>query len=189
MHSVLVSVFCPDRPGLVAAIAGRLFELGANLGDASFAVLGTAAEFTAICQLPNPVSLGEMHEALARLPELTDATISVKGFGLDAGPSPTAKITHVVSVGGGDRPGLIARLTEVFSSFQANIVRMDAQTLPDGGNGRYITRFAVMIPPAQVLPCRETIDNAALEMGLSCQWTEEIQYSDPEVSCRFYSLW
>jgi glycine cleavage system transcriptional repressor len=175
MHSVLVSVFCPDRPGLIAAIAGRLFDLGANLGDASFAVLGAGAEFTAICQLPNPVSLGEMQDALARLPELADATVSVKGFGLDAGPSPTARITHVVSVGGGDRPGLIARLTEIFARFEANIVRMDAQTLPDGGNGRYITRFAVMIPPARAVSCLAGIDMIAGQMGLACQWTEENQ--------------
>ena len=40
MTYVLVSVFCPDRTGLIAAIAGRLFDLGANLGDTSFTVLG-----------------------------------------------------------------------------------------------------------------------------------------------------
>jgi len=45
MAIFLVSVFCPDRKGLISDIAGRLFELGGNLGDTTFAVLGEAAQF------------------------------------------------------------------------------------------------------------------------------------------------
>jgi hypothetical protein len=32
----LVSIFYPARQGLAAAITGRLFDLGINLGDRSF---------------------------------------------------------------------------------------------------------------------------------------------------------
>jgi glycine cleavage system transcriptional repressor len=173
MHTVLVSVFCPDRPGLVSAIAGRLFDLGANLGDASFTVLGTGAEFTALSHLPGHVGAAELKGELLKLPELRDATVTVKGFGLDPGPSPSALITHVVTVSGGDRPGLVARLAEVFAGFKANIVRMDAQTLPDGGHGRYVIRFSLSIPAASAATCLATVDSTAGEMGLACAWTEE----------------
>src|SRR5262245_7561107 len=47
--SALVSVICEDRTGLIAAITGRMFDLGINLGDTTFAVLGTGAEFTTLC--------------------------------------------------------------------------------------------------------------------------------------------
>jgi len=173
MRHLLVSVFCPDRPGLIAAIAGRLFELGANLGDASFAVLGAGAEFTTICDVPDHVDEASLHAELAQLPELAEATISVKGFGLDSGHADSASITHVVSVGGGDRPGLIARLAELFAGFKANIVRMDAQTLPGGADGRYVTRFALNIPPQSVNACLAAVANTAGELGLTCSWTEE----------------
>jgi glycine cleavage system transcriptional repressor len=172
MHNVLVSIFCPDRTGLVSAITGRLFDLGANLGDASFAVLGAGAEFTAICQLPSHIAAGELQAELAKLPELRDARISISGFGLGTELTATARITHIVTVGGGDRPGLIARLTELFASFGANIVRMDAQTLPDHGHGRYVTRFALAIPPNSLASCLAAVDSTAGEMGLSCAWTE-----------------
>ncbi len=173
MRNLLVSVFCPDRPGLVAVVAGRLFDLGANLGDASFAVLGSGAEFTAICEVPAHVDEASLQAELAGLPELADATVSVKGFGLDAGHSPMASITHVVAVGGGDRPGLIARLAELFAGFSVNIVRMDAQTLPGGGDGRYVTRFALNIPGTSVNACLAAVANTAGELGLTCSWTEE----------------
>jgi len=170
MSNVLVSVFCPDRTGLVSAIAGHLFEIGANLGDTSFAVLGAGAEFSSICQLPDHISNAELKAELAVLPDLAGATISVKPFGLDAQPGATAAITHVVTVSGGDRPGLIARLSEAFTQFQANIVRMDAQRLPMPGGSRYVTRFAVSIPAAGANSCLNTVANTAGELGLSCAW-------------------
>jgi len=170
MHSVLVSVFCPDRPGLVSAIAGRLFDLGGNLGDASFTVLGAGAEFTALCHLPAHATAADLHQELAKLPELDEATISVKSFGLDTGHADNALVTHVVTVGGGDRPGLVARLAELFAAASANIVRMDAQNVPEGS---YVIRFAVSIPAANTATCLATVDSTAGEMGLTCNWKEE----------------
>jgi glycine cleavage system transcriptional repressor len=170
MSSLLVSVFCPDRTGLVAAITGRLFELGANLGDASFALLGTGSEFTAIAQVPDHIGADALEIDLANLPELAGAAIRVSRFGLDADHGPAGRITHVVTVAGGDRPGLVVRLAETFAQFHANIVRMDAHSEAGTLAGRYVTRFAVFIPPAAVTPCLNTVANTAGELGLACQW-------------------
>ncbi|RAU22553.1 amino acid-binding protein [Paramagnetospirillum kuznetsovii] len=165
MSTVLISVFCPDRTGLVAAIAGRLFEIGANLGDTSFAMLGAGAEFTSVCDIPKDTEAAEVAADLAALPELSGARISVQPFGLDASHGPLGRITHRIVVSGGDRPGLVARLSEVFGQFQANIVRMDAQRIPE--QGVYVTRFSVSIP-ARVDACLATIANTAGELNLSC---------------------
>ena len=171
MSNVLVSVFCPDRTGLVSAIAGYLFEIGANLGDTSFAVLGGGAEFSSVCLLPSHISIEALEADLTALPELAGATsVTVKPFGLDAQHGASAQITHVVTVGGGDRPGLIARLSEAFTQFRANIVRMDAQRVPVPGGSRYVTRFAVSIPPASADACLNTVANTAGELGLTCSW-------------------
>ncbi|HVI51752.1 MAG TPA: ACT domain-containing protein [Candidatus Sulfotelmatobacter sp.] len=175
MSNVLVSVFCSDRTGLVSAIAGHLFEIGANLGDTSFAVLGAGAEFSSVCQLPAHVSEATLQAELAALPELAGATISVQLFGLDPQLRDNAQITHVVTVGGGDRPGLIARLSEAFTQFRANIVRMDAQRVPLAGGSRYVTRFAVSIPAASTESCLNTVANTAGELGLSCDVAEGYQ--------------
>ncbi len=165
MSTVLISVFCSDRTGLVAAIAGRLFEIGANLGDSSFAMLGAGAEFTSICDLPPDLSPSEVEADLAAMAELAGARVSVRSFDLEASHGPQGHITHRVVVSGGDRPGLVARLSEVFGQFQANIVRMDAQRIPD--QGIYVTRFSVSIP-ARVDACLATINNTAGELHLSC---------------------
>jgi glycine cleavage system transcriptional repressor len=166
MSTVLISVFCSDRPGLVAAIAGALFDMGANLGDTSFAMLGAGAEFTSVCELPSGMAATEVEAALADRPELAAAQIRVRSFDLDAGHGPSGRITHRVVVSGGDRPGLVARLSEVFGQFNANIVRMDAQRLPE--QGLYVTRFAISLSD-RVDACLATVANTAGELHLSCQ--------------------
>jgi len=169
MSTVLISIFCPDRTGLVAAIAGRLFDLGVNLGDSSFAMLGTGAEFSSVSDLPVGMEASEVEAELTALPELSGARVEVRPFELEAAHGPQGRITHRVVVSGGDRPGLVARLSEVFGEFKANIVRMDAQRVPE--QGVYITRFSVSIP-ARVEACLATIGNTAGELNLSCRVEE-----------------
>ncbi len=168
MDSVLVSIFCPDRTGLVAAITGRLFEVGANLGDTTFAMLGTGAEFTSVCELPADVPASQLQSDLAALPELSGARIEVRPF--QSADGPQGRITHRVVLSGGDRPGLIARISEVFGEFKANIVRLDAQRFPE--QNLYVTRFAVAIPE-RAEACLNTVSNTAGELNLSCH-VEEI---------------
>jgi glycine cleavage system transcriptional repressor len=165
MTTALITVFCPDRTGLIAAISGRLFEIGANLGDSTFSMLGTGAEFTAVCEAPDEYSPAMLEAELAVLPELAKANISVRLFELDTAHGPSGMVTHRIVVSGGDRPGLIARLSEVFGQFQANIVHMDAQRIPE--QGLYVTRFSVAIPD-RVEACLSTVANTAGELNLSC---------------------
>jgi glycine cleavage system transcriptional repressor len=142
-HIALVSVFCPDRTGLIAAIAGRMFDLGANLGDTTFAVLGSGAEFTSITELPDAIENETLAAELASVPELAEAKITVTNFELDPIQDQAGKITHRITVRGGDQPGLIARLSELFIEYKANIVRLSSEKTPDGN---YILRISVSIP-------------------------------------------
>ena len=163
----LVSTFCPDRVGLIAGITGHLFDQGINLRDATFAVMGSGAEFSAVCELPTGMDVEELRASLAATPELDGAQIKVTRFEFDPNPGPLGLITHRVEVSGGDQPGLIARLSEVFGQFGANIVRLDAQTLPDHAGGRYSIRFAVSIPAERTEACLATVANTAESLGLT----------------------
>lgn len=165
MQTVLISIFAADRPGLVAAITGRLFEIGADLGDTSFAMLGRGAEFTSVCDLPEDIPLAEVEADIKGLPGLGDARVGVRPFTMDSGSGPQGRVTHRILVSGGDRPGLVARLSEVFGEFRANIVRLDAQRVPE--RNLYVTRFSVFIGD-RVDACLNTIANTAEELGLTC---------------------
>ena len=170
--TALVSILCEDHPGLIAAIAGRLFDIGANLGDTTFAVLGTAAEFTAVCELPAAISLASVEAELAKLPALAHAKLAVTPFGYQPTHAEQAHITHRIEITGKDSPGLIARLSEVFLQFDANIVRLNSERLPGADQAHYMLRMAVFIPPGKASTCLATVANTAAQLALTCWWEE-----------------
>ena len=165
----LVSIFCPDRTGLVASIAGCLFDLGVNLGDTSFAVLGSGAEFMAVCELPDSVTESDLDKELSRLPELAEAKITIAPFTLDPLQDPAGQITHRITLKGGDQPGLIARICEVFIEFKANIARLSTVKTFDGD---YVVRISVAIPEGSATACLATIANTAEGLHMSCRTRE-----------------
>lgn len=170
--TVLISIICADRPGLIAAITARLFDLGANLGDTTCAVLGGAAEFTSVCDLPDGVSGDTVERELHALPHLKDAKLGVTPFAYQPAHAPTAKITHRIEITGKDSPGLIARVSEVFGDFGANIVRLNSERIPGSGGAKYVLRIAAWVPPEKAGTCMATIANTAAQLQLACWWDE-----------------
>jgi glycine cleavage system transcriptional repressor len=163
----LISILCLDRVGLVSSVADFLFSAGVNLRDTTFAAYGAGAEFTSVCELPPELGLGEIERGLRDIPELSGAQIRIVPFQFDPVPGPRGRVTHRIEVSGGDQLGLIARLSEIFAQFDANIVRMEAQKLPDSEGGRYVTRFAVWLPPDRAETCLSAVANTAGSLGLT----------------------
>ena len=171
MHNVyLVSVLSSDKTGLVSAISGCLFDLGINLGTTSFTVLGSGAKFTAVCETAPDINKAALLEALASLPELSDADIQVTDFEFSPEAAANAEITHRITIEGGDHPGLIARLTETFIEYDANIVRLNADRLTQNGELQYLIQIDVWIPPRREQACLASISNTASSLQMQCSY-------------------
>jgi len=171
-ENALISIIGPDRVGLVASVTGCLFDLGCNLIDTTFAVLGGGAEFTAICEVPADLELESIEACLDRLGETADAEISVSPFEFSPTHGPSGEITHRIKVVGGDRPGLIARLSEVFVQYEANIVRLNARKQEDERGDQYEVAISVWLPPRRAQTCLATVANTAGELGLKYEVRE-----------------
>jgi len=171
--SLLVQIFARDEPGLVSAISSCLFDLGLNLGDTTFAVLGTGAEFSVVVEEPVPVAREEIGQRLGELPELDGADITVEPFDIEPVHGPSARITHRFVLRGQDQPGLIARLSEVFVDYGANIVRLNAEREPEAGRSDYVIRFAAWVPDDRADSFIAALTNTASQMRMHAQWQRE----------------
>lgn len=170
-YLVLITITGPDQVGLISAITGRLFEMGGNLNDTSFAVLGTGFEFSAVCDIPGEVIPEQIEASLKPLDGLSGATVRVEPFGLGGEQAENARITHRIEISGGDRPGLIARLSEAFLDYGANVVRMNSVRVPGaGGRATYITRFSAYIPEGRETSCLAAIGNTAQQLQCEASW-------------------
>ena len=172
MSTALVSIICEDHPGLIADVTGRLFDVGINLGDTTFAVLGGGAEFTLVAKLPDRVTLEDLERELKSLPALADARLSVTAFRYRESHDAHAHITHRIEIVGDDSPGLVARLSEAFRQFGVNIVRLNSESVPGASGARFLLRMAVWVPDDKAAACMATVANTAGQMNLKCQWQQ-----------------
>ncbi|MBT3764713.1 MAG: amino acid-binding protein [Rhodospirillaceae bacterium] len=166
----IVTIDCADRVGLVSETAGILFDLGANMEDTVFRVFGDQAKLTAVCDFPSDLSLDELQFSLIEQLGLGNEEVNVAPYTGPTLENPSESITHRIIVSGGDRPGLIARLSEVFVQFRANIVRLNAEKSSDDENATYRIRIDLSISPKNERACLATIANTAGELGLNCAW-------------------
>jgi glycine cleavage system transcriptional repressor len=173
MATALISILCEDKPGLIAAVTGRLYDLEINLGDTSFAVLGGGAEFTLVAKLPERLALEELESELRSLAELAGAKLTVTPFGYRDVHGENARITHRIEITGDDSPGLIARLSEAFPGFGANIVLLNSQSVAGASGAGFLLRLAISVPEDKAPACLATVANTAGQMNLKCQWWKQ----------------
>lgn len=165
--TAIVTVLGADKTGLVSGITATLWDLGINLIDTNFSVLGGGADFSAVCEVPDGLSNTDLEKALAAVQVLQGADIVVKEYAFEPHRGPAGDVTHEITVSGGDQPGLVARLCETFVEFGANIVTLNAGPQA-GGADRYEIRLAVSVPGDAADACIATVKNTAEAMGLSC---------------------
>lgn len=169
----LISVTGKDRVGVVSAVTSYLFETGANLADCAYAVLGEGFEFTCVGEFGAGATLEEIETGVAAIELLEGARITVSRFPFQISRGQTSEITHIVEIKGGDRPGLVARLSEVLVDYDANIVRMSSRRTATEAQGYdYRTRFAVNILPERFTALEAALYNTAGSLRLECQVTE-----------------
>jgi glycine cleavage system transcriptional repressor len=63
------------------------------------------------------------------------------------------RLLRTITLRGADHPGLIAQLTEVLMTFDANIVRLNAETIPNQDEKEYLINLSVSIPQSRSDAC------------------------------------
>jgi len=164
-YKALLSVFSKDRVGLISLVTGHLFDKGINLEDTTFAVLGKGGEFTSVIDIPADLSEKALIDELHSLDGMENADIDVRRFSFGNVDTPPTEVTHHIHCEGPDQPGVLARLSEVFIDFDANIVRLKSDQVEQNGKKKFITRFSVYIPETRVNNCLAALDNTASALG------------------------
>ena len=168
-ENFLISIIGRDQVGVISDVTGYLFDIGANLADSSYAVLGQGFEFSAVASFGVGQAIEDVTAGLSALPLLEDARISVVPFDFATARRDSATITHTVEITGGDRPGLVARISEVLMDYNANIVRMSSKRhVDEEGNAHYRTRFAICIDGERVSAVEAALYNTAGSLRLEC---------------------
>ena len=159
MPSFAVTVLGLDRPGIVAEVTEAIAVLGGNLEDSSMTLLRGHFAMTLIAELSGP------GEALAE--RLAD--LSASGLVVSVLPVPAATDTQsptesfLLSVHGGDRPGIVSAITRRLADLGGNIT--DLSTRLTGGF--YVLTAEVQLPAHRADEALAALREAATELGVT----------------------
>jgi glycine cleavage system transcriptional repressor len=132
LHELAVTAVGADRPGIVAAVAEVLHDVGGNVEDSAMTILG--GHFAIVLLVSSPVAAEELRASLAPVADRLGLTVSVSGA---AGQSTGAEATHLLSVYGADKPGILAGVTRALADEGANITDLETRVLSAGSDPVY----------------------------------------------------
>ena len=144
--SYLITAFGKDRPGIVAGVSRILYEIGANIEDASMTRLGNEFTMMLVVNLPASVSAAKLENGLKSVHkklgvQTTSKIIPYVGGARVQGAPPK----YMISVYGIDHPGIVYRVTDELA--KRNISITDLQTkVTTGIKPVYIMFLEVQVP-------------------------------------------
>lgn len=156
MHELAVTAIGVDRAGIVAAVARVLHERGGNVEDSAMTILG--GHFAVVLLVSSEDEPAALEEALESATSGLGLTVHVTAT--DPGV-PRDEPTHLLSVYGPDRTGILAGVTASLAGVGANIVDLETRVLAADDSPVY----AMVIE----LACD---DEAALETALAAACDE-----------------
>jgi glycine cleavage system transcriptional repressor len=117
-RSIAITVVGHDRPGIIADATGRLAALGLNLEDSSMTRLRGHFAMTLVCE--GDADAETIAEALAPLE--ADGRLTVTVFEVPVEDDvPPAGAPYVLTVHGGDRPGIVSSIIGEVAAVGGNV--------------------------------------------------------------------
>ena len=147
MNKAILSVLGHDRPGIVAAVTGILFNLNCNIENVSQTILQTEFSGSFIVSLPQDLSLDDLHERF--IEHLTPMELHVHIEPLlkkKAALATRESEPFVITTKGPDRQGLVAGISEVLAGHDVNITNLQAVFKGGDEPGDNIMIYEVDIP-------------------------------------------
>jgi len=123
-----ITVLGHDRPGIIAETTGRLAGLGLNLEDSTMTLLRGHFAMMLVCE--GSVPDAEIEQALAPLAADGSLTVTVREVPTEHVPASDGT-SWVLSVHGGDRPGIVSAVVTVIAGVGGNITDLTTRLAGD----------------------------------------------------------
>jgi glycine cleavage system transcriptional repressor len=124
VQELAVTAIGSDQPGIVAAVAGVLRDRGANVEDSAMTILG--GHFAIVMLVESDDDPEDLRAALTEATDGLGLTIHVSRAGHEPIPS---EPTHLLSVYGSDKPGILAGVTRALADAGANVTDLETRLL------------------------------------------------------------
>lgn len=142
MALLAVTAVGADRPGIIARVTQVLLDHGGNLQDSTMTILG--GQFAIVLLVSTDAGPQALERDLAEATGDLGLVVAVREVG--PGSTMTAP-THMLSVYGADRPGIVHAVAEVLAQRSVNVTDLTTRVL-DGDRPVYAMVLEISLPEA-----------------------------------------
>jgi len=163
----VVTALGQDQPGIVAGVTHVLYRLGCNLEDSAMTRL--ESEFAVMLIFSHPKTTEEkLRRAFDPLARRLKLAIYLKALSRQEARSPRAKgRTYLISVYGGDKPGIVFRMSELLAKSGVNITDVHTHRSSQGGPSLYAMLLEIEVPATRpVAALEQQLKRAAKRLGV-----------------------
>jgi glycine cleavage system transcriptional repressor len=122
-----ITVVGNDRPGIIAGVTKVLFEAGCNLEDATSTILRGHFSMMLIVRMPSATTTEELQAGLREA--AAELGVAVTVGVVEELPGEVAPATHMVSVYGGDQPGIVFKVTQRLAAAGVNVTALSSRVI------------------------------------------------------------
>ena len=151
MQKIVLSAIGKDKPGIVSNVTGILFRHGASIEDSSMTILEENFTMIMIVALPAWSPASVFKQDFKNLEKKLGLVVSVTTPRQKphVGPSRSQGKPYIVSVLGGDKPGIVHRVSKLLARRKVNITDLNTKVIGREGNKNvYAMVLEVEIPPS-----------------------------------------
>ena len=127
MPLLAITVLGHDRPGIIAETTGALADLGLNIEDSTMTLL--RGHFAMMLITAGDADAATVEESLSGLTADGSLSVSVREVPPEAGSAGGS--AHLLSVHGGDRPGIVSSLAAEVAKVGGNITDLTTRLAGD----------------------------------------------------------
>jgi glycine cleavage system transcriptional repressor len=159
VHELAVTAVGADRPGIVAAVAEVLRERGGNVEDSAMTILG--GHFAIVLIVASEDAPEDLRDALLAATGAFGLTVSVSRAD---GTRGEIEPTHLLSVYGADRPGILAGVSRALADVGANVTDLETRVL--GAETEPVYAMVVEVVCADGDALAATLDGVCADLGV-----------------------
>lgn len=142
MAELAVTAIGADRPGIIARVTRVLYEHGGNVTDSSMTIIG--GHFSIMLLVDTDADPAELERALAAATDDLALGVRVGPAGASSESSPP---THVLTVYGSDRPGIVYQAATALAELGVNVTDLRTRVLA-AERDVYACVMEIAVPPS-----------------------------------------
>lgn len=154
---VVITVTGKDRPGIIAALTGGVFNSGGNLEDATMTILEGEFSMMLLADFKTTVQYDKFIKITENIEKKLGLGVIIKEIRrkLDRGDKhQRGSDSYVVSVYGKDRAGIVYHVSKALAAHKCNITDLNSKIIGYGPKTIYALLLEVDLPKNETLVSR-----------------------------------